>query len=193
MTAVRAVQGDYERMDKMPGFSAHSIYIVYMYVCSVFGLCHYRATMRPSVTGPLWGESTGDRWIPLTRPFTRSFDVFFDLRLNKQLSKQTRNRVFETPSRHHDVTVMQNDTFVPRPVEKPSIIMANKSHPFSAVYVNNRVEYSFSNYILLIDEIVLTVLRSNSAVNMFMTCLNMFASNKARKLRLWCCKKQTNM
>ena len=27
-------------------------------------------------TGPLWGESTGDRWIPL-RPVTQIFDVFF--------------------------------------------------------------------------------------------------------------------
>ena len=30
-------------------------------------------------TGPLCGEFTGDRWIPLTKPVTRSFDVFFDL------------------------------------------------------------------------------------------------------------------
>ena len=29
------------------------------------------------VTGPLWGESTGHRRIPLTRPVPRSFDVFF--------------------------------------------------------------------------------------------------------------------
>ena len=33
------------------------------------------------VTGPLGGEFTGDRWIPLTRPVTRGFGVFFDLRL----------------------------------------------------------------------------------------------------------------
>ena len=32
------------------------------------------------VTGPLCGESTGNRWID------RSFDIFFDLRLNKRLS-----------------------------------------------------------------------------------------------------------
>ena len=50
------------------------------------------------VTGPLWGEFTGHRWIPLQRPVTQSFDVFFDLRLNKQLSKQSRRRWFETPS-----------------------------------------------------------------------------------------------
>ena len=51
------------------------------------------------VTGPLWGEFTGDRWIPAQRPVTRSFDVFFDLRLNERLSKQWRGWQFETPSR----------------------------------------------------------------------------------------------
>ena len=50
------------------------------------------------VTGPLWGESTGDQWIPLTqRPLTQSFDVFFDMRLNNRLSKQSWHRWFETP------------------------------------------------------------------------------------------------
>ena len=48
---------------------------------------------------PLWGESTGNRWIPLTKPVTRSFDIFCDLRLNKRLSKQSGLRCFETPSR----------------------------------------------------------------------------------------------
>ena len=51
------------------------------------------------VTGPLWEESTGDRWIPSQRPVTRGFDVFFDQRLNKRLSRQSRRRWFETPSR----------------------------------------------------------------------------------------------
>ena len=51
------------------------------------------------VTGPLGGEFTGPRWIPLTKAVTRSFGVFFDLRLNKRLSKQSRRRWFETPSR----------------------------------------------------------------------------------------------
>ena len=51
------------------------------------------------ITGPLCGELTGHRWIPLTRPVTRSFDVFFDLRLQKRLSEQSIRRWFETPSR----------------------------------------------------------------------------------------------
>ena len=48
------------------------------------------------VTGPLWGEFTGDS-------VTRSFNVFVDLRLNKRLSKPSRRRGFET---HYDVNVM---------------------------------------------------------------------------------------
>ena len=48
------------------------------------------------VTGPLWGESTGDRSIPFTKALMLSFDVFFDLRLNKLLSKQSIPRWFET-------------------------------------------------------------------------------------------------
>ena len=48
------------------------------------------------VTGHLYGEFTGPRWIPTQRPVTRSFDVFFDLRLNKRLSKQWWGWWFET-------------------------------------------------------------------------------------------------
>ena len=51
------------------------------------------------VTGPLCGEFTSDRWIPLKRPVTRSFDDFFYLGLNKRLSKQSRGWWFKTPSR----------------------------------------------------------------------------------------------
>ena len=58
-------------------------------------------------TGPLCGEFTGHRRIPLKRPVTWSFDVFFDLRLNKRLSKQPWGWWFETPSRslwrHYDL------------------------------------------------------------------------------------------
>ena len=51
------------------------------------------------VTGPLFGEFTGRRWITRTNPVTRRFDIFFDLRLNKQLSKQSWGWWFETSSR----------------------------------------------------------------------------------------------
>ena len=50
------------------------------------------------VTGPLCGEFTGHRWIPLQRPVTRSFGASFDLCLNKRLSKQSWGWWFETPS-----------------------------------------------------------------------------------------------
>ena len=49
------------------------------------------------VTGPLWGEFTDHRWIPLTKPVTWSFDVFFDLRLNRRLNKSSRRRWFDAP------------------------------------------------------------------------------------------------
>ena len=39
--------------------------------------------------GHLFGEFTGPRWIPRTKPVTRNFDVFFHLRLNKRLSKHS--------------------------------------------------------------------------------------------------------
>ena len=50
-----------------------------------------------SVTGPLWGESPGDRWIPLTKASGADF-WYFDLCLNKRLSKQFTCRWFERPS-----------------------------------------------------------------------------------------------
>ena len=56
------------------------------------------------VTGPLCGEFTGHRWIPLTKAVTRSFDVFFDLRLNKQLSRKAGD--LRRHRAHYDVTVM---------------------------------------------------------------------------------------
>ena len=51
------------------------------------------------VTGPLWGEFTGHRWIPLTKASYAELWCFFYLRLNKQLSKPSRHRLFEMQSR----------------------------------------------------------------------------------------------
>ena len=50
------------------------------------------------VTGHLYGEFTGHRWIHRKRSVTRRFDVFFDLLLNKRLGKQWWGWWFETPS-----------------------------------------------------------------------------------------------
>ena len=51
------------------------------------------------VTGPWWWESTGDRWIPLSKASDAELWCVFYLRLNKRLTKQSRHRRFETPSR----------------------------------------------------------------------------------------------
>ena len=52
------------------------------------------------LAGPVWGESTRHRWIPLTKASdAESFDIFFDLRLNKRFSKQSSRWWFETQSR----------------------------------------------------------------------------------------------
>ena len=47
------------------------------------------------VTGPLRGEFTGQRRIPLTK----ASDIFLDLGPNKRLSKQSRRRWYEAPLR----------------------------------------------------------------------------------------------
>ena len=51
------------------------------------------------VTGLLWGESTGHRWIPLTKASDHELSCFIYLCLNKRLSKHSRRWWFETPSR----------------------------------------------------------------------------------------------
>ena len=68
-------------------------------------LLHWRRMMTSSnenifrVTGPLCGDFTGHRWIPLTKASDAEVDVFFGVRLNKLLSKQSRGGWFVTPSR----------------------------------------------------------------------------------------------
>ena len=51
------------------------------------------------VTGPLWGELTGHRWIPLTKASGAELWCFLWSALSKGMSKQSRHRWFETPSR----------------------------------------------------------------------------------------------
>ena len=52
------------------------------------------------VTGLLFGEFTGHRWVPFTKASDAEFwCFFFYLRLNKRLCKQSRRRWFETPLR----------------------------------------------------------------------------------------------
>ena len=63
--------------------------------------------IHDGVTGPLWGKSTGHRWIPLTKASYAKFVVFFEVRLNKRLSEQSRCRWLETQwrpvLRHYNV------------------------------------------------------------------------------------------
>ena len=58
------------------------------------------------VTGLLWGEFTGHRWIPHTKVSVVELWCFLDVRRNKGLCKQSRRRIFETPlhslCRHYD-------------------------------------------------------------------------------------------
>ena len=51
------------------------------------------------VTGPLCGEFTGHRWIPLTKTSDAERLCFFDQRPNKRLNKQSWSWWLETPSR----------------------------------------------------------------------------------------------
>ena len=51
------------------------------------------------VTGHLYGEFTGDRWIPLTKANDARLWCFLWSSPDQQLSKQSRRRWFETPSR----------------------------------------------------------------------------------------------
>ena len=59
------------------------------------------------VTGPLCGEFTGDRWIPLTTASDAELWHFVDLCLNKRLSKQSRRWWFEKQSRLLWCTLMK--------------------------------------------------------------------------------------
>ena len=91
------------------------------------------------VTGPLWGETTGQWWPvdsphKVQRPVTRSFDVFFDLYLYKRLSKQLRRRWFETPYvmagqelRHHCACKMSVTLLTTNPGMISSFLWLSKS------------------------------------------------------------------
>ena len=55
------------------------------------------------VIGPLWGESTGHRWIPLTKASDAELDVFFE-RLNKRLNNRDAGDLRRHRA-HYDVIV----------------------------------------------------------------------------------------
>ena len=92
------------------------------------------------VTGPSWGESTGQQWFTVTR----NFDVFSGLRLNKRLSKQSRRRRFETPSRllrrHWNVTVRMK-AIVSDNISSP-LMMPVQFVEFTLVWIDKRASRS---------------------------------------------------
>ena len=59
------------------------------------------------VTGPLWGETTSHRWIPLTKASDWNFYVFFDLHLNKRWANNRDAGYLKRHRAHYDVTVME--------------------------------------------------------------------------------------
>ena len=70
------------------------------------------------------GNSPVTDEFPLQRPVTWSFDALFDLCLNKRSCKQSRRRWFETPSPHHDVTVMrENPIAFPATLEFRTVLL----------------------------------------------------------------------
>ena len=85
----------------------HSIFANCVYICIIVVLIHDDTIKWKYLPRywPLWGESIGHRWIPLTKASDADLRCF-DLRLNKRLSKQWRRRWFETRRAHYNVTVM---------------------------------------------------------------------------------------
>ena len=78
------------------------------------------------VTGPLCGEFTGHRWIPLMKGQWRGLWCFFDVGPQKLLNKQSNDRWFKTTRRSCAVIVMHPvlpswcldyRIFVPMPVK----------------------------------------------------------------------------
>ena len=51
------------------------------------------------ITGPLWGESTGQRWVPLIKASDAEIWCLIWSAPQQRLSKQSRCRWFETPCR----------------------------------------------------------------------------------------------
>ena len=87
-------------------------------------------------TGLLWGESSGHRWIPLTKVGeAERLDVFFALCLNKRLSKKSRRWWIRTPSRslwgHCNVDIC----FI------RCIFVLNIYHSFTIITNNDKIHY----------------------------------------------------
>ena len=95
------------------------------------------------VTGPLCGEFTGHRWIPLTK--TSDADLWCFLRLNKRLSKQSKPLWFDMPShplwRHCNVTTTQHALFW-----NITIVRMSVKRPWGTC-VNRPINFHTNDYI----------------------------------------------
>ena len=74
-----------------PFIEKHPVLWIHMMTSSNGNIFH--------VTGPLWWEFIGHRWIPLTKASAAELWCFFYLRPNKRQSKHSRRWWFETPLR----------------------------------------------------------------------------------------------
>ena len=103
--------------------------LIRVYNHSPFPFIFTNIMMTPSngnvfrFTGPLWGESTGPRWFPLTRPVTRNSDVFLSV------PEQTVEQTIETPVIWDAIAVIMTALF------SQSI---NQAHVTLAFYQNCR-------------------------------------------------------
>ena len=92
------------------------------------------------VTGPLCGELTGHRWIPLTKASDAEIWCFLWSAPNKRLSNQSWGWWFETPSsplwRHRNA----NQLHIPSPMELADMVVRN-SLPWSILMHRDRAPH----------------------------------------------------
>ena len=79
------------------------------------------------VTGPLWGEPSGHRWIPLTKASVAGLWCFLWSAPDKQLSKQSRTNDLRRHRVHYDTIVMLSGNFNNLFLSYYSLLMAEVS------------------------------------------------------------------
>ena len=105
------------------------------------------------ITGPLWGEFTGRRWIPLAKASDAELWC-----LNKRFSKQSRRRRFDTPPR-----LLWRHSNESKNQSVPSRVIHNSN--FRIIFVFISLLFSSSFYIL--------INRSQNSVAHFHSTVNM--------------------
>ena len=87
------------------------------------------------VTGPLWGESIGHRWIPLTKASDAELWCFFDLRLKKGWANNRDDDDFGPNRVHYNVPVMI--------IERPFWLHKHQPQTFGMQHICNLVFFSW--------------------------------------------------